>query len=738
MGLGLNIPTEEPKGLGLTIPSAQPAEPEVKEPRTLREELSSRTQDLLGQTELGLVRGGGKVINALEGIPQPKDVVSDPGRLIDYAREPWNYFLDKIEGAGNILLETAGVPDPDMSLDPLKIEKEFGAYPERQTAMYQKRKADREQRNEYIRNEIKKYEEEYGASPTVSTFLSYAPELLVAMGGGILDAPSTAAVTDSLLMRGEALQEGEDPSKAAFHGALGGYLGTKFFNTLFNRLTPDELRVLNSRAQSKEGIDDTLTLLEYLQKNPNISYDLATQAKTGNPVVDRIIEQQRRNMSDIAFKEYMDTLGTVSKKGRQSVEELTTNFKQNIDDLYQKMKNEANQAWDTVAKLQDNTQTIPSEIVAGNIDDILNKYGPENRPVKTFVNRMFKGQADELQLQEIDKAIASAKADIEAARGVLPEPEFKALKKANEQEIRDLLGQKMLYKGMAAEDASQLTPERIVDMIKSLNDKQYLSGGNINTKNKVQMRMIGDVRNVLMEQLDQFDNIDEFKKAYDTARAKSRGLYETFGYEGGKNMGKKVTSYELGQMLDAVPSDQAGVVREMLNYNPEQFVRKLNEFEGRIPQSTLNSFKKAYLEKRLRPAPTGTLKEPGRLTEQFETDISQILDTADGRAMVKELYGEPTLDRLVVVRELNKALQSAAKEGTLPKQSLVSWIRDLPNTVSTVFGQRIKDMLYLDRQLDAYKQLVKGGYDANDIANQIMKGNLDSPKSNFLNKIFRR
>jgi len=188
-------------------------------------------------------------------------------------------------------------------------------------------------------------------------------------------------------------------------------------------------------------------------------------------------------------------------------------------------------------------------------------------------------------------------------------------------------------------------------------------------------------------------------------------VYSTFGYNSGKNIGKKVFNPELGKVLEEEFPGQLKVVEDMMGDSPSVFTSKMANLENKLPPVLTKKLRQYYLESKIKGSVVNSGKTgdaPRMDPDRFEESMKGILDTADGRKMVVENYGEETLRTLVEIRGLNKDMGKAAADGTVPEAAASMWPTDMYGAVKSLLTRRISDYMYTRRMLKGYNEKVKG------------------------------
>lgn len=684
-----------------------PGEPKPFRAGTLRE-----LNDPAQQAVIGLVKGGDVAINIIEGVPALPPlhtIVTDPGRWADLGTPVLNLAFGASEwlanSIGGLVEKGTGIDVPDVHVG--RITEKFGTYSEDEQWLAKKREADSKQRKDWLRSYEATFKSKYNATPLISEVVSMAPDFLTVGAGSIANVPKYAAVMEGVLGASRATTEGTDQVVGGATGAVGGYVGTKIVSHFMNRLTPREAANINMISQIPELKADNITLLKFYESHPNISAELLAKGQTGNPVIDKIITRQREQVGDLVYNEYIKTLQTTSQKARISVEEVANEFHKGSKELYDKMKSNSDNAWDALNNELTITDIVPTGQVANNLTKVL-----ENSPevVRSFANKLLNPDTHKLAISDIVNRKKELHADYLASLDAVGEGEAKALKRAYSNNIKALDDELTLVRGVEARGRSELTADSIIEMIKKLNNKEYVAGGNIDTKNTAHKHALNQIRNTLEETLGTIPNVEKVKDLYSAAKASSKDMYETFGYNKGKNVGRKVYNHELGEVLEMEAPDQLRMVENMINESPGVFSSKLKGLKGKLPEETVGRLKQVYLEQRIKQSvivQEHSKKPPRVSVEAFDASIKPLLDTADGRNLIVEQYGKETLDNLALIRSLNNEIGNGVTTGVVPMSTFKAWVTDLPEIAKTIFAQRRIDYQYTRRMLEGYGEEVK-------------------------------
>lgn len=660
------------------------------------------------QAVVGLVKGGDIIINALESIDSPLEIIQDPGRVVDYITPFANFAIGASEWLVQKTVDAVGkvAGDTDTEITFPRITGKFGKYPEQQDPLYQKLEKSSKERKAWIRSYEETFKKYNNSTPIIEEVVSYAPDALTLATGAIANIPKYAAVMEGLFAGARAETEGEDVPMARATGAAFGYFGTKAVNTFMNRLTPKEAAQINMLQMNPELKEDHLTLLKFYQDNPQFSPTLLEQGKTGNPVIDKIVERQREQLGSTAYKEFMGLIHTLGDKSRQSITEVTEEFVKGSADLKAKLSNNANEAWDALSNTLDSTQVVDGRQLAA---DVSARLAEAPDVIKNFSRRVLNSNTNDLLIKEAQNRKAILHANYLADKETTPANNLKALTSTFNKEKKAIDEEIVLLKGMDAQASQNVTASSIIEMIKKINDKAFVAGGNVNLKDKKQLKALGDLRAALEDALGNIPGVEKVKEQYMHARAASKDMYDTLGYAAGKNKNRSVYSHELGEVLEEEFPQQVKIVQTLVGETPQVFLSKMQGLEGKLPDDTLNKLKKLYLEQRVNSSVTklDKVKNMPRVSaEEFDASISPLLDSSDGRNMISQLYGKHVLDSLNLVRALNKELGTAATQGIVPSSTFKAWTRELPQTMSTIFTQRIKDYNYVRRMLEGYGEKV--------------------------------
>jgi len=668
------------------------------------------------QAAAGLVKAHDVVEGAITSVPSIMEVIDDPLRLVDATKPFLNLGIAATEwiaqkGVDAVSTIAEGVLDTDINPDVTlpRIEGELGSYPERATKLAKANQKSSRQRKAWIKAYEAEFKKKNKSAPYITEVVSFIPDMMTAFMGSLANIPRYAAMIEAIMGGSRAETEGTDVGEGKIYGAIGGYASTKILNTFMNVLSPREAAQVAQIIKSPEEKADVIALLKYYQEHPDVSSEMVTAGRTGNPVIDGIAERQKQNLSNEAYNEYMKAMDTLGKKGRQVLDEVAKDFASSSSELSKKMRDNADNAWDNLAANITQTDTISGTQLAHDLDLVLVNASDT---IKQFSKKLLDLKGNQLAIDDIVRQKKSLHVDYLASKEVASEEELKSLTKKYSTKIRELNESKAIYEGMDAEASQNLTADNVIEMIKKLNNKEFISGGNINVRDGKQRHYLNKMRKHLEDSLNDIPEIEKVKGAYDHAKAASRDMYETFGYSSGKNAGKKVYTPELGEVLGEAFPIQLKVVEGLLNEIPAVFASKIKHIEIRLGTQATNKLKKAYIESKIKKSVVkldNSRAMPRVSAEAFEKDIRPLLDTADGRKMITDIYGENTLKDLSVVRLLTRELGEAAQDETntlVQRSTFRAWTRDLPETISTITTQRMKDYLYTRRMLRAYGEKV--------------------------------
>jgi len=682
-------------------------------------------QEAPSQTMAGAVKAGDLMLNIAEALPSPIDLITDPLRVLDYARPFANFGIAAAEWTANIALDATSHVVESVSGEPLgrdlelpRIKAEFGSYPERDPEydpMYNPKAGaakarltkDKKLRTEWLKRYEDYYTKQYKTKPIITDVMGYIPDLLTIGAGGAMNSPKVAAFVEGILGGAHAGQDGDPTGEGVVLGALSGYGGTKVVNGLMNKLSPkelDDIRLISLDPALKE---DSINLLKFFRDHPQFSRSDIVRGKTGIPYLDEQSNRMMDSMGREAFEKYATTLSNVSGKVQTTISEAADMFAKNSNEVYLKFKATADSSWDDLAKNLDSGPTVPTDKMKFDIDNAL-ADAPD--VVKTFARKLLQPTNYENSINQLRSKRKAALLDLESAKVGQYGDELKKIKQKFRASDDELTKEIKILEAMEAEGQININSQGLIDMIKKLNNKAYVAGGNINVGDQAQHAGLLTLKSSLETQLNQMPGVNEFKGIYDKAKGSSKDMYDLFGYaNSGKNMGKNVFSPELGKVLNELEPEKVKIVDRLLTESPEVFNSKLGHMSKYLDTKTTETLKQVYIEKKLSGSLTwlskADMKTPTIAYEKFRESASGFLDTADGRLMVKDLYGQDTLDGLTLVRSIGDMLKDPIKG--VPKTTMRAFVKDLPRIVTTLVGGHLEDYAYTTRMLKQYGEATK-------------------------------
>lgn len=712
----------------------------------------------IAQAGVGAIKAYDVVSNVLSGASSPWEIANDPGRVLDYGVPFMNFGLASAEWltqkASNLASGVAGAEEEEVKFPRVP---EMGSYPERDTPMGKELKAQSDWRKGTVQDFESSFKKQTGSAPYITTAMGFIPDMLTIYGGAAMNAPKVAAGVESILSGAHAMTEGEDSEavgQSKVLGAVGGYMAAKTVNAFMNKLSPQESKMIEQVSLDPQMKQDTIEIMKFYKDHPNFEINSIIKGETGNPYMDSLLDRQKQEMGNEMYSKYVETLSGLGGKAKGSLDDITSEFHDQSEDLYKKMSSNATGAWDNLGTKLDNSQTISTDQLVSSIDETL-----INAPdvVKQFSSKLMKNTDNMQAIEDIGRKKTSLHsnylADVEVARDIDAEAVLQAgggisdtakkIKSAraagkSEAEIIEKFGldkgsiktkyaadlkalndEKALLEGMDAESALNLSPVDIIDKIKNLNNKEFVAGGNINTKDKKQAAAMTQLRKTLENSLEGFPDVGNIRQAYDHAKASSSDVFSTFGYSGGKNKGSKVFNPELQKVLEEEYPGQLKILDGMMNESPATFTSKMQNMSKVLPESLTKNMKRYYLERKISSGVvkgTKTGENPRMEPEAFEANMRDMLDTADGRKMIIDNYGEDTLKNLSLIRGVNRDLGEAASQGKLPEATSSLWPTDLYGAVKGVLSNRVSDYMYTSRVLRGYGE--KAGVDLGEEFNK--------------------
>jgi len=696
--------------------------------------------DPLTQGVAGLVKGGNVATNVLQSVPKAftnygiGDVrsyipgakqIQDPGRIVDSLRPFINAGISMAEmvgqGVSNVVTGSIeGVEDYDVELP--RVTGEFGDYPERSTPEYKQRLKERYEREQFVRNYEKDFEEKNKSMPYITEALSYAPDLLAGLWGGSTWMPKATAALESQLSGARAAQDQEDVGSAKVWGSLGGYGGAKLSQWMLDSLSPKEMKVVAANMKDPLMKENVVAMLKYFEANPNIQRDLVKQGKTGNSALDKRVEWMKEQMGADNYGILMSVLKKVGPEGKASLKELTAEFSEVATKKYDAMTKVESDNWDEFLKISDSSQTVPKDEMVANLDKTT-EYAPT--VIKNFSKKLMQSNSNELAIRDIREKKAELFADFQQrTAGSLPE-EQEYLQAAYSQKLKGLDSIETKLIGEDATAAQNLSIEDIVNKIKLLNDKAFLKGGSINSADNTQRKYLSDIRRQLEARLEEFEGFDKFNPLYKNAKQASVDKFNTFGYGNtGKNMGKNVGNPELGQVIGETTTEQMRIIENVMKESPAIFANKMETLGDTLTPVQTSKLKQYYVEKTLNSSLVNNSdvdELPSVAAERTLEALRKFTSTQDGRDLIKNSFegGDEMLRSLLQVEGLTKHMMKLDEQGAIPKQTFKAWLTQLPTALKTITVGRLEDFMKTRRMLKAYGEKVEFDW-ADEIAPHLL------------------
>lgn len=686
--------------------------------------------DPFTQIVMGGVDMGATVINAIDAIPAPAEVVLDPLRVLDYPRPVVNFAISSAEWTAELLANITsrvtsavvsnaiganydvGSHDADFDFGRVDYEN-FGKYPEDTSELGVSLQADKDQRHKLIRDYKATFEKKHGSSPYITEVLSFMPDIMTMFGGSVMAIPKIAGLTEGVLSGAHAETAGEDVTTARIWGSLGGVAGTKVADFLLNNLSLKEKAVIAAMEQSPGRKEDAIALLEFYKDHPKISESMLDEGPTGVEYIDRIKARMAEDLGGETYKLYMETLASLGTKTRLSMQEVTDEFSRGSQDVYNRMTAHEKTAWDRVNKQITTSERIPVGDLAGEIDRTLKNSPPV---IKNFAKQLFKADKNSLAIKTLDDEASAIHNQYLREVEFAPVEKHAELKAKAASDIERIETDIKLLKGDQAEAATSLSPQDIIDKITLINDKAFVKGSNVNTGDRKQAAGLLKLRRALLKKLEGFEDFDSFDPLYRQAKQASSDKFNIFGYSGGKNKGKLVETGELGKILEETGSAQLTVVSDLMSASPAVFNAKINKIgEVLTPRVTAN-LKKYYVEQTLNDSllmpVTSTRSLPKVNTAAFEETATKFLDKAEGRKLILEAYPEKGPTMLKQLAQIRGLMGKVNEFKDSKPMTTKSFIKNLPKIVATLFGTRITDNFYMTRMLKGYGRDLDFDWDA--------------------------
>ena len=680
------------------------------------------------QAVVGLVKGGNVTINALEDIQGTSpdyglldwrsyipgySVMADPGRLIDKVKPVANALIGGAEWLGkkgDEMSASLGGDETESTFELPRITGEFGTYPERATKRYKQQLKARYEREQFVRNYEKDFEEKKGSMPYITEVLSYAPDFLTAMFGGLRHIPKTAGFIEGKISGARASQDEEDVGQAEAFGAFAGWGGAKLSQWMLNSLSPKELENVALRMKDPLVKESSIAMLKYFADNPSVQRELVKGGKTGNALLDKHIDVMKEKMGEDGYRMYMEVLSKISDGGKATLKEATEVVSKEATEKYNAITKVEKDSWDEFLKVSDNAGTTGTEELVTELDKTL-----ENAPpvIQNFAKRLMKNNSNELAINAIRDKKAVLFADYQQKVAGATKKEVKELKKAYNQQLKELNSDEVQLVGEQSGKALNLSIEDLSEKIKLINDKKFLKGSSINGGDKTQAHYLSEIRKQLEMKMESIEGFDKANPLYKKAKATSLEKFNTFGYGNtGKNMGKNVASPEVGKVIGETTTAQMKVIEDAIDETPAMFMQKMDAMDEALSPLATKKLRQYYVEKQLNNSLVKTDDIDALPTMNAERTVEALrkfTSTKEGRDLIKTSFpdGEDILQNMLKIEGLTKHIKGLEAQGLIEPSKLKAYLTQLPKTIKHLLSGRISDSMKTKRMLKEYGEETK-------------------------------
>ncbi len=566
-----------------------------------------------------------------------------------------------------------------------------------------------------------RYRKKYGSEPIVADTLEYLPDVVIAVLGA--QSVPGAMITEGMLGYGRAKGEGqsdEDALVTAGYSSAAVGLVSKVLNKFTNAIGPKDLRIIadmnRNQPMKREGMADMLQWMTDHQASVN-KYIMTGdgQQLTGNVWIDKQIAKLTNEYGAKAANDYVMALARTSQAANKTTGELSKSFAKDIEDSYNVMKRDTNDYWDDVSSAVPRF-TSTGEPIRYDISDVqteinnLSVGAPDT--VKNFLKKWSTRTDNELELKALQEEIDGKRATIAE---MIEAGYKKAEVKYRKDQLKTLVSKKNDIVESKGIDVRLKDMEELTLMMKNLNNKHYVKGGNISMGDQLQMHYLNQARDILQTKMKSLDGGEDYMKKLMLAQGKSKEIYQTFGYaNSGKNMGIDVSGKEMGEVLGETSEKQLKIFRGLLNKSPDLFMEGMETYAKHLSPDTLKAVKRGYMERTM--GFEDVFKNNGHDFSQldpkkFTEGVSKLLDNPDGRMMVKEVYGEDVFSTLDSINNINKQLLN--RMGSIEvknRPGIGGFIRTYTTDLGRVAWEALTNQSnkrYTQALLNAYKSKVK-------------------------------
>lgn len=511
-------------------------------------------------------------------------------------------------------------------------------------------------------------------------------------------ASTRADVQEQARAKGLALGEIEEPGMEPTLDLLDivpalGALGAGIYKALkFLRPIPGkQLKVVKEWVDKDPQLaTDILEAVHFAKKyGIDMPAEMWTEqgelVKTGNALLDTKLTNMKNKYKGIEYDTLNNLINSVHKTPI-STEEAALAWRKSMDAAYSRYNTEAKTKWDTFNQLANSQNIQLSKVGQKQLASKLDASMP-NAPglVKNFIkNTIYKAKEEGKiyigQLQEESNIIFNQ----------LKQYNRKNLSKA-EKEQKKVLGQRLRLKQREIAEAENelnnqpLTLNDLVEARKLMNNKIYVQGGAISTKNTLERNHIESAIEVIEDQINSMAK-PETMNALEEARRASRKTFDTFGHNlSGKNLG--VETNMSGKVLK---ENEVGIInefeKELLNNNFSQAKTKFAKYSELLGKDSeaISQAKRVYADKvfGLDVSEMTTVKGLDKLKLEdgkLRAGLNKALGTEEGRALTKEIFGEEGFKDLIAIRKLDDLVKQKLPEGdtTLWKEATSAFDKSL-------------------------------------------------------------
>lgn len=455
---------------------------------------------------------------------------------------------------------------------------------------------------------------------------------------------------------------------------VGATLGAAFKGyRLMNPLSKQQLAIAKSWADKDPQLATDMLETVYFAKKNNLDMPAELwESESTADISNTLLKTKMTNMKDRYKGIEYDTLKNVIRgiyDSPTSNEEIAVAFRKSMDEAYNKYDSVAKKKWQAFGERND-LNTVLSK---GGQESLMRDIDEATKGAPSAVNRFLK---DTIETAKKDSKLEVKNLEEEAQvlynkviqynRKNLSKDEVK-IKKALQARHRAKLREIAL-----AENEMNKQPLDLNDLVearKLMNNKLYVQGGAISTKNKLERRHIEAASKIIEEKISSMAS-PETLQLLEEARGASRDTFNTFGHNmSGKNLG--VETNISGKILN---ENEIGVVRqfetELQNNNYSIALTKFKEYKKLLGKDNeaLNQAKRSYAEKILGLDLTELSKlnslEAIKLDpKKLQDGLKKALGSTTARNLTKEIVGEQGFKDLIAIRKLDELISQKLPGG---------------------------------------------------------------------------